>query len=231
MLSHVGGSSYEYLGVSQTTGLIDTDLIAISPNGDGVNESATYLLSLLRNAKELNLSVINEDGKVVKEIKTEEFVRKNYYDGGQGQMYYLFSDWTWDGTGKNGKRAPEGQYYLQAVATLDYEGAEPQTLTFPVKLDVTTPKVKTKLEKDGKTVTVDVSDKTSGIASWTVLVDGQSVLDAPYVNGETQHVFANELNKDQTVTIVAVDNAGNVTENEVKIGSKGNNGNTGNKKN
>nr|WP_309098412.1 S8 family serine peptidase [Fredinandcohnia onubensis] len=231
VLSHVGGTSYEYLGVNQATGDIDTNLIAISPNGDGVNDSATYLLSLLRNAKELNLSVINEDGKVVKEIKTEEFVRKNYYDGGQGPMYYLYSDWTWDGTMHNGKRAPEGQYYLQATATLDYEGAEAQTLTFPVKLDVTNPKVKTTLGSDGKTVTVDVSDKTSGVASWTVLVDGQSVLDAPYVNGETEHVFANELSKDQTVTIVAVDNAGNVTENVVKVGSKGNNGNTGNKKN
>ncbi|MFD1780180.1 S8 family serine peptidase [Fredinandcohnia salidurans] len=231
VLSHVGGSSYEYLGVDQATGDIDTNLIAISPNGDGVNDGATYLLSLLRNAKELNLSVINEDGKVVKEIKTEEFVRKNYYDGGQGPMYYLFSDWTWDGTMHNGKRAPEGQYYLQAEATLDYEGAKAQTLTFPVKLDVTTPKVKTTLGADGKTVTVDVSDKTSGVAYWYVEVDGEPVTETPYVNGEAVHVLAQPATKDQTVTIVAVDNAGNVTENVVKVGSKGNNGNTGNKKN
>ncbi|MEH7385965.1 S8 family serine peptidase [Bacillus sp. JJ1521] len=229
VMSRVSGSSYKYLGVSQATGQIDTNLIAISPNGDGANDSATYLLSFLRNAKEFNLSVLNGDGKVVKEITSEEFVRKNYYDGGQGQMYYLISDWTWDGTGKNGKVVPDGQYYLQAKATLDYDGAEAQTLTIPVKLDVTTPKVKTTLEKDGKTVSVDVSDKTSGIAYWTVLVDGQSVIDVPYVNGETEHVFANELTKDQTVKIVAVDYAGNVTTNEVKIGNKGNNGNTGNK--
>ncbi|MGN7297126.1 S8 family serine peptidase [Ferdinandcohnia sp. SAFN-114] len=231
VLTHTGGGNYNFLGVDQATGDLNPDLIAISPNGDGTNDSATYLFSLVRNAKDLKLSVVNKDGKVVKEIASEVDVRKNYYDAGRGTMYYLISDWTWDGTMHNGKKAPDGQYFLQAVATLDYEGAKAQTLTFPVKLDVTTPKVKTKLEKDGKTVSVDVSDKTSGIASWTVLVDGQSVLEAPYVNGETQHVFADALDKGQTVTIVAVDNAGNVTTNDVKIGSKGNNGNTGNKKN
>ncbi|RFB17417.1 lactocepin [Bacillus sp. HNG] len=231
VLSHVGGTSYEYLGVNQVTGDIDTDLIAISPNGDGKNDSATYLLSFLRNAKEFNLSVLNEDRKVVKEITSEEFVRKNYYDGGQGQMYYLISNWTWDGTVQNGKVAPDGQYYLQAEATLDYDGAEPQTLTIPVKLDVTTPKVKTKLDKDGKTVTVDISDKTSGVAYWDVYVDGKPVTEAPYVNGETQHILAESVTKGQTVTVVAVDYAGNVTTNDVKIGNNGNNGNAGNKKN
>ncbi len=231
MMSHTSGSSYKYLGVSQATGLIDTGLIAISPNGDGANDSVTSLLSFLRNAKEFSLNVLDKNGKIVKEIVSEEFVRKNYYDGGQGPMYYLFSDWTWDGTGKNGKVAPEGQYYLEVKATLDYEGAKAQTITFPVKLDVTTPKVKTKLGKDGKTVEVDISDKTSGIAYWDVYVDDKPVTEAPYVNGETEHVFANELTKEQTVTIVAVDYAGNTTTNEVKIGSKGNNGVTGNKKN
>ncbi|MCC3356106.1 S8 family serine peptidase [Bacillus sp. REN16] len=231
VMSHTSGSSYKYLGVSQETGLIDTNLIAISPNGDGANDSATYLLSLLRNAKEFELNVLDKNGKVVKEIASDEFVRKNYYDGGQGLMYYLQSDWTWDGTGKNGKIVKDGQYFLQAKATLDYEGAEAQTITFPVKLDVTTPKVKTKLGKDGKTVDVDVSDKTSGIAYWDVYVDGEPVTEEPYVNGEAEHVLAEPITKDQTVTVVAVDYAGNVTTNDVKIGSKGNNGTTGNKKN
>ncbi|WP_077619807.1 S8 family serine peptidase [Bacillus sinesaloumensis] len=230
VLTHTGGGSYNFLGVDQATGEFDPNLIAISPNGDGTNDSATYLLSLIRNAEDLKLSVVNEKGKLVKEIATEEFVRKNYYDGGQGTMYYLISDWTWDGTMQNGKKAPDGQYYLKAEATIDFEGAKAQTLTFPVKLDVTTPKLKTKLEKDGKTVAVDLSDKTSGIAYWTVLVDGEVAVDEPYVSGETSHVLDQPVTKDQTVTIVAVDNAGNVTTNDVKIGNKGNNGNTGNKK-
>ncbi|WP_442596595.1 S8 family serine peptidase [Neobacillus sp. D3-1R] len=230
LLTHMGGGSYDWLGVDQATGDLDPELIAISPNGDGNNDSATYLLSLLRNAKELTLKVVNEEGKVVKEIMTEEDVPKNYYDGGRGAMYYLFSNWTWDGTMHNGKMAPEGQYYMEVDATLDFDGAKAQSYKFPVKLDVTTPKLKTTLGTDGKTVTVDVSDKTSGVAYWYVLVDGQPATETPYVHGETAYVLAQPATEGETVTVVAVDNAGNTSTNTVKIGSEGNNGTTGNQR-
>jgi lactocepin len=223
-------TGYDYLGEDQATGQLNPNLIAISPNGDGTNDSATYILSLLRNAKQLKLNVLNAEGEVVKEITTEEFVRKNYYDGGRGAQYYLFSDWTWDGKMHNGKRAPEGQYYMQVEATLDFDGAEAQRVTFPVKLDVTTPKLSTTLGSDSKTVTVTTSDKTSGVAYWYVLVDGNVVDGAKYVKGETSHVLSEPLKAGQTVTVVAVDNAGNKSTNTVKVGSKGNNGNTGNNK-
>ncbi|WP_226681957.1 S8 family serine peptidase [Sutcliffiella horikoshii] len=221
VVTHAGGGSYNFLGTDQATGELNQDLIAISPNGDGTNDSATYILSLLRNAKEFKLNVLNVDGKVVKEIASEEFVRKNYYDGGRGAMYYLYSDWTWDGTMHNGKIAPEGQYFLQVEATLDFEGAVAQSFTFPVKLDVTVPQVKTKLGKDAKTVSVNATDKTSGVAYWYVMVDGELVTEEPYVNGETEHVLAEPVAKGQKVTIVAVDHAGNASSETVKIGNNG----------
>ncbi|WNF22738.1 S8 family serine peptidase [Mesobacillus jeotgali] len=224
--THIGGGEYDFLGYDLATESYNPELIAISPNNDDKNDSATYILSLLRNAKEFKLNVLNVDGKVVKEIASEEFVRKNYYDGGRGAMYYLYSDWTWDGTMHNGKIAPEGQYFLQVEATLDFEGAVAQSFTFPVKLDVTAPKVKTKLGKDAKTVSVDATDKTSGVAYWYVKVDGELVTEEPYVNGETEHVLAEPVTKGQEVTIVAVDNAGNTSSETVKIGNNG----KGNKK-
>ncbi|WP_059172772.1 S8 family serine peptidase [Bacillus sp. FJAT-27445] len=226
VLTHVGGGSYDYLGVDQATGNLNPNLIAISPNGDGKNDSATYILSLIRNAKKFDLNVLNADGKVVKEIASEEFVRKNYYDGGRGAMYYLFSDWTWDGKMHNGKVAPEGQYYLQVKSTLDYEGAKPQIVNLPVKLDVTNPKLKTELGKDGKTVAVDISDKTSGVAYWYVKVDGKLLTEDPFVNGETSFVLKDPVKNGQTVEVIAVDNAGNASSNTVKVGSNGNNGNS-----
>jgi lactocepin len=223
------GSSYNYLGTDLATGQLNPNLIAISPNGDGKNDSATSILSLIRNAKNLNFNVLNEEGEVVKEITTSEYLRKNYYDGGRGAQYYLNSNWTWDGTMHNGKIAPEGQYYLQVAATLDFDGAEAQRYTFPVKLDVTTPKIKTTLGTDNQTVTVNVSDKTSGVASWSVLVDGKPVTAVPYVKGETSHILAEPVKVGQTVTVVAVDNAGNASSYTVNVGSKGNNGTIGNK--
>lgn len=223
------GSGYNYLGTDLATGELNPNLIAISPNGDGKNDSATSILSLLRNAKNLNFNVLNEEGEVMKEITTSDYLRKNYYDGGRGAQYYLNSDWTWDGTMHNGKIAPEGQYYLQVEASLDFDGAEAQRVTFPVKLDVTTPKIKTTLGSDNKTVTVNVSDKTSGVASWSVLLDGKPVTEEPYVNGETSHVFAEPVKEGQKVTVVAIDNAGNASSNTVIVGTKGHNGTTGNK--
>jgi lactocepin len=217
VVTHVGGGSYDFLGVDQATGELNPNLIAISPNGDGTNDGATYILSLVRNAKNFNLNVVNAEGKVVKEIATEVEVPKNYYDGGRGRQYYLFSDWTWDGTMHNGKRAPEGQYYLHVEATLDFEGSKPQIVSFPVKLDVTTPKLKATLGSDSKTVTIDATDKTSGVAYWYVVVDGKIAVEKPYVNGEISHVLSEPVAKGQTVEVVAVDNAGNSISNTVKV--------------
>jgi lactocepin len=222
------GSSYNYLGTDQATGALNPNLIAISPNGDGKNDSATSILSLIRNAKKLNFNVLNEEGEVVREITTSDYLRKNYYDGGRAAQYYLNSDWTWDGKMHNGKLAPEGQYFLQVEATLDFDGAQAQRYTFPVKLDLTTPKLKSTLGSDNKTVTVNVSDKTSGVAYWYVEVDGKAVEGARYVNGETSHVFTEAVKQGQTVTVVAVDNAGNASSSSVVVGSKGSKGTTGN---
>jgi lactocepin len=223
VLTHVGGGSYNFLGVDQATGNLNPDIIAISPNGDGSNDSATYLLSLLRNAKDLQLSVVNEAGEVVKEIISEEFVRKNYYDGGRGAMYYLLPEWTWDGTMDNGQKAPEGQYYLKAEATLDYDGAKAQSISLPIKLDLTSPELEATLDDNSKTVTVDVADENSGVAYWYVTVDGEVA--GEYVNDETTYELTKWLRgKNQKVTVVAVDNAGNKTVSEVKSHNKPNNG-------
>lgn len=223
VLTHVGGGSYNFLGVDQATGNLNPDLIAISPNGDETNDSATYLLSLLRNAKDLQLSVVSEAGEVVKEIISEEYVRKNYYDGGRGAMYYLIPEWTWDGTMDNGQKAPEGQYYLKAEATLDYDGAKAQSITLPIKLDLTSPELEATLDDSSKTVTVDVADENSGVAYWYVTVDGEVA--GEYVNDETTYELTKWLRgKNQKVTVVAVDNAGNKTVSEVKSHNKPNSG-------
>ena len=188
-------------------------------------------MSFLRNAENVTLKVVNDKGRVIKEIVNLDNVRKNFYDNDRYSYYYLYSDWTWDGTRHNGKIAPEGQYYLQVEASIDYEEAETQTFTFPVKLDVTPPKVKTKLEKDRKTITVNLSDKTSGVAYWYVVIDGVLAVDTPFVNGETSFILDEEAVKGQKIEVIAVDHAGNMASETVKIhnGGKDNGKGKGNK--
>lgn len=209
VLTHVGGGSFNYLGVDQATGAINPDIIAISPNGDGQKEDANMLLGVLRNAKNIKFNVLDADGNVVRTITEYDYVRKTYYDQGRAATYFLTQDTIWDGK-INGEVAPEGQYYLQADGVIDFEGADRNTIEMPVKLDLTAPEISAELGEDGQTITVDLSDNLSGVGLWAVFVDG--TLAAQYDYTTTEHVLAAPLAEGQEVVVVAVDNAGNQGE-------------------
>ncbi|WP_010648288.1 S8 family serine peptidase [Oceanobacillus massiliensis] len=212
----LGEDNYGFLGEDLATGEYDPEKIAFSPNGDGVQDDALLILSFLRNAKEAKFNVLDEDGKVVRTIRLESEIRKDYYDSGLASYYSLDPARAWDGE-INGKAAEEGQYYLSVDAVIDYEGAEWQSLELPVLLDVTAPELEATIDPDTDIVTVEAADNEegSGLASWDVLVDGESVLDAPYVADETEHQLEN-LEDDQIVSVVAVDYAGNSVEEEAE---------------
>lgn len=208
--------SYNFLGEDLATGNIDPEKIAFSPDGDGVQDDALMILSFLRNAKEVKFNVLDEDKKVVRTIKLETEARKNYYDGGSAPEYSLSGDRAWDGK-INGKQADEGQYYLQATGVIDFEDADWQSLELPVILDTTAPEVEASYNED-KLLTVNVKEDPngSGMKYWDVLVDGKSVLENPYVNGETEHQLK-DIAEGQEVIVVVQDNAGNKTKAEAAL--------------
>lgn len=208
-----GNEQFGFLGEDLTTGAMDPEKIAFSPNGDKTQDDALMILSFLRNAKETKFNVLDENKEVVRTITTESHVRKNYYDGGQGPMYSLSASRAWDGK-IDGKIAPEGKYYLQVEAVIDFDDAAWQSLEMPVLLDTTAPELEAEFDEEAQKVTVEAEDNEagSGLAYWDVLIDGKSILDAPYVNGETEHQLIKRLSPEQTLTVVAVDYAGNTTE-------------------
>ncbi|MDY0404604.1 S8 family serine peptidase [Virgibacillus sp. 179-BFC.A HS] len=212
----LGDGDFGFLGEDLNGDAFDPGKIAFSPNEDGTQDDALLIVSMLRNAKELKYQVLDADKNVVRTIRTEDNVRKNYYDGGQGPMYLLNPDAAWDGK-INGKLAADGVYYLQAEAVIDYPGAKAQTLAIPVRLDTKAPELKASFDKEKQLVSVTAKDEKngSGLAYWDVLVDGKSVLDTPYTNGETEHQLVKKLKEDQKLTVVAVDYAGNKTEKDV----------------
>ena len=217
VVTSLGEETFGFLGEDLATGEIDPEKIAFSPNGDGVQDDALMILSLLRNAKEAKFNVLDENEEVVRTIALESNLRKNYYDSGYGPMYSLDGTRAWDGK-VNGKAAEEGQYYLQVEGVIDFEGAEWQSLNVPVLLDTTAPELAATLNLDEQLVTVDAEDTAegSGVAYWDVLVDGESVLEEPYVGGETEHQLT-DVDEEQEVTVVAVDYAGNSVEEEAVI--------------
>ncbi|MBO1005948.1 S8 family serine peptidase [Pseudogracilibacillus auburnensis] len=211
VVTSLGKDNYEFLGEDFNTGAIDPSKIAFSPNGNGTQDDAILILSLLRNAKEAKFNVLDANGKVIRTLITESEVRKNYYDGGRAPMYSLSPTRAWDGK-IGGKVAPEGQYYLQAEAVIDYPDAKWQSISIPIILDVTAPELEATFDAEVQKVSVQISDDGSGVAYWDVLVDGKSVLDKPYTAGETEHQLTKRLSPEQTLTVVAVDYAGNKTE-------------------
>lgn len=213
VVTSLEGGDYGFLGRDLKTNQYDPAKIAISPNGDKQQDDALVILSLLRNAKDIKFNVLDKDKQLVRTLATESFLRKNYYDSGKGLKYSLKATRAWDGM-INNEPAPEGQYYLQVEAVIDYEGAKWQSYEFPVKVDTTAPVLEASFDKDTQKVTVAASDEVngSGLAYWDVLIDGKSVTDKPYMNGETEHQLKKKLGAGQTLTVMAVDYAGNKTE-------------------
>ncbi|PAV31683.1 lactocepin [Virgibacillus profundi] len=213
VLSDGGDGSYYYLGYDPFTDTNNTSDIAISPNGDGENDEIIPLLSFLRNAKLVEYNVLDEDKNLVRTIKSENNVRKNYFDGGLGAMYYINPANGWDGTVKN-EVVADGQYYFEVATTIDYPDKEAQTLEIPVKVDTVAPVVVAGI--DGTELTITGSDETSGLSYYEVLLNGDPLgLVEPSEEAVTKYDLGNEFSEKGEVTVKAVDNAGNTANHVV----------------
>lgn len=197
---------YCYLGYDPVTDSRLSSKIAISPNNDGEKDHIIPLLSFLRNAKMVKYNILDKDGNVLRTIKNEHHVRKNYYDAGASSPYRLDPSIKWDGTVK-GKVVPDGQYYFEIKTTIDYSGKEPQTLKVPVLVDTAAPEIDPFML--GTDLMFKGNDKTSGIAYYEVLVDGKSLGIVP---GTEKKIELKDLNENSKIVVIATDYAGNSTK-------------------
>ncbi|AZU64689.1 S8 family serine peptidase [Neobacillus mesonae] len=206
-----GVRQFDYLGYNVFKGTLESKKIAISPNGDGVNDNIIPLLSFLRNAKDVQYKITDKDGKALRTLKTEKLVRKNFYNGGKGARYRLNPANAWDGKVKN-KVVEDGLYYYEIDSTIDFPGKDAQVVKVPVMVDNTAPKVSAVVNEDK--LTIDGTDgEGSGIAFYDILVDGKSVFgekDLPLAGDAKEFTFKEAPAITSTVEVVAYDNAGNV---------------------
>ncbi|MGB4587687.1 MAG: S8 family serine peptidase [Clostridiaceae bacterium] len=145
------------------------DNIAFSPNGNGIADNVLPVLSFLRNAKAFEVNILNENGEVIRALHQQENITKNYYDSGNDSKFTVNLDWMWNGTVDN-KMVSEGKYYYQIRSKVDYEGANWQTVNFPVKLDNTKPTIEgVTYDSKTNTLVVTANDSFSGIASYEIL--------------------------------------------------------------
>jgi lactocepin len=177
-MNEATGKAY-YLGYDATKGgNPNADNIAFSPNGDGIADNAVPILSFLRNARELDINILDKDGNKIRDLYYEEFVRKNYYDSGRSSYYTLRSAWLWDGTANN-KPVSDGQYFYEIKTRVDYENSEWQTLTFPVKVDRAAPVIeKVSYDKSSKTLKVEAKDGGYPVYAYALIENGKIIAES-----------------------------------------------------
>lgn len=145
--------------------------VAFSPNEDGIRDSVAVALSIIRNAKEVSMKVLDSNKNVIRTIAKSVDVAKLSYDGIESAgADFLINPTTgdplrWDGQVYNKKTgeyemAKEGQYYIQVESKIS-ENARPQVITMPVKIDNVEPivnKYEVSKDNDDTIVTFNISD-------------------------------------------------------------------------
>lgn len=194
-------------------GNFDTARFGFSPNNDGERDVVTPVFSLLRNAKNFKLDVVDAHNNVVRTIRTAENLRKHYSNTAPNVPYTFSSLYTWDGQ-INGKVAADGAYTLRLNAVIDYDGAQWQSLDFPVKIDTLAPQA-TATYKDGTVTLSDVSDGAgTGAEHWQVFVNGTATSEVLPI-GTTSYQFATAPATKDIITVQVTDTARNTTTLEV----------------
>lgn len=121
---------------------IDKDKVAFSPNDDNVNDTVVPSLYFLRNAKEVNIEVLDSNGNKIRDLYHSYNIVKRLSKIDKESIF--INGALWDGTtydqktGKNVK-VSDGKYVIRVRSKLDLENAKEQVLDMSVKVDTKAP--------------------------------------------------------------------------------------------
>lgn len=188
------------------------DRLAISPNSTASTASTTItpVLSFMRNAEEVQFNVLDGAGNLIRRIRTENWVRKQYTNT-QGTWYSYTNNRAWDGK-VNNRVVEDGQYFYEIKAKP--QSGQFQTYRYPVYVDTVAPEILNLKYEKGE-LSWEASDKGIGVAYFTLYVANQKVEDI-VANTSGKYVLATEIPEKTDVKLVAQDYAGNMTEAEIK---------------
>ncbi|WKA54031.1 S8 family serine peptidase [Planococcus shixiaomingii] len=144
---------------------------AFSPNGDGVWDQIFPYFSLLRNAKELEVNVLDAEGKKLRTIRSDKKLMKNY---SPLAPYVADQAYGWNGQ-VLGKQVEDGKYQIQLRAVIDFPDAQWQSIEFPILVDTVAPQAQAAYNADTTTVEVASFTDTEGGAGpdrWEVFLNG-----------------------------------------------------------
>lgn len=169
--------------------------LAISPNGDKVNDYVRFFGTFLRGFKDMTMKI--KDAKTDEVIYTSEEDKegvKNYYGGAITQNDDIWekvstgSDWAWDG--KNGDTdAPDGKYVLEVSVYPLIDGAKEQTKSYNFIVDRVKPEVElSSYDKEkGEFKLSKIKEELAGVKTvlaYIVEDEKEKYLDVKEDNGE-----------------------------------------------
>lgn len=213
-LTWLDGNTYKFLGFPYNGREPNVKNIAFSPNGDGFADTVIPVLSFLRNAEAVRVNILDNNGDIVRRLSYDNYIRKNYADGGRGSIFNALDSWTWNG--ETYGEITEGQYVYQVEARIDYPNAIWQSVEFPVKVDITPPAIKkVDLNKETLTLTVEANDSMTPIYKYEVLSKGNVLIET-----DSNIIDLSSLSKlPYEITVKAYDYALNSVESEaIKLG-------------
>ncbi|MEK4761947.1 S8 family serine peptidase [Viridibacillus sp. FSL E2-0187] len=213
-----------YLGINPFTEEPNKDVIAISPNGDGENDSITPVLSFLRNSKTVEYVITDASGKTLRKLRTDKEQRKTYHNGkSNGSIYSYKPAYTkWDGN-LNNKVAVDGTYYYQVKTKIDFGEKEQQVTKIPIIVDNKAPVVSNiSYSKTTGILSFDATDENGSGLQYVELYLDDKYLGA--IDPGTKNDFKVSLGKvddGKNITVKAYDYAYN--HSEQKVSSPGDN--------
>ena len=121
---------------------MDNHILIFSPNDDNVNDTVVPSLYFLRNAKEVNIEVLDSNGNKIRDLYHSYNIVKRLSKIDKESIF--INGALWDGTtydqktGKNVK-VSDGKYVIRVRSKLDLENAKEQVLDMSVKVDTKAP--------------------------------------------------------------------------------------------
>ncbi|QSX06324.1 S8 family serine peptidase [Sedimentibacter sp. zth1] len=204
-------------------GMTDYNYITITPNGDGKEDDITANIALLRNARNIAISIKDADNKLIKKLSSDDYYRKEAYDAIYDMISTTdFTDGgTWDGTDKKGNVVENGQYYYEIVANIDYKNSTPQTYQIPVFLDTAKPKMTSCFitnKEDRKLLNIVLEDNgTMGYVEFYNNVDELFYEDTEDIMTDNVKSFIIDVTNDENITIVCSDLGENILSQKLNI--------------
>jgi len=168
----------------------DPNKVAISPNGDGDFDALDILqLSQLRNAKELSVNVMKEDGEILNALDTTH-VPKAIFRSNYGTVKPLMIQSVFDGEGCENNDVVT----IEVTGNIDYDKHESHnvcdTYEMKVAVDLEKPELRSAVITEDNKLTVTMQDNqyASYIAIYQMDAEnGPQMMDASFVNEDSRN--------------------------------------------